>query len=181
MANSLVTKIERINKLARGVRVTVKFQNFKLTDKSTMLSSPTNCPDLIFKTACELLYKVKLDEKVRLIGLSVKDFVDNANKKSIIDLFPEKSKVSNKADSIPQERKSDKTKTEKQNGRMSTEELEKELDDLEAVWFEKLDGQEGSEENKVLVNTTNLPVKTEKTTVVENEDMNNPFYRREEQ
>lgn len=152
-----MVKVGRINKLVRGVRVTVKFQNFRMTDKSTMLSVATNCPETIFKMACDLLLKVKMEEKVRLIGLSVKDFTDKIEvkpeRKPIVELFSEKNQT---ISTSARESKMEPVKVEitesKPPEKMAVENLEKELDDLEALWFEKLDANEDS---RVLSNTTN--------------------------
>lgn len=156
MAEKLSQQLGRVSKKARGVRITVKFQNFRLTDKSAMLTEAAADPDTIFKTACELFTKVKIEESIRLVGVSVKDLVGvnsgtrKSENKAIDSFFSSKTGNNvpgNKSESNCSPDKAESTPPLEQKltcdpPRMSEEDLERELDDLEAMMTEKLDQNE---------------------------------------
>ena len=155
MSEKLAEKLIKIKKKSRGIRITVKFQNFRLTDKSIMLTEASSDPDIIFRTACELFNKVKIEESIRLVGVSVKDLVGENTITSKPDIKPIDSFFSNhrKNDAREQINKSkDDLSPDKVSDmnvssinakdglpRFSEEDLEKELDDLEAIMTERLD------------------------------------------
>jgi DNA polymerase IV len=73
----------------RGKTITlkVKFASFKTVTRSTTLSEATHSTRIICDTAVKLLMRLRLQEKVRLIGVGVSNFAVGMEQKS---LFPNK-------------------------------------------------------------------------------------------
>lgn len=70
-AQSVGRELRRDGYRARTITIKVKFQDFRLITRSRSLGEPTDCTNVIFKTAAELLRELKLQTKVRLIGVGV--------------------------------------------------------------------------------------------------------------
>lgn len=108
-------------KLACRVGIRAKTQTFKLIDRSTAM---TPCADsaTIYSAAQGLLRALPTQEPIRLIGLHLHDFKSSSTKGQIQTL----------------QKLTFKEPSEKVPSKLTEEEIEKELDDLEAMFTEKL-------------------------------------------
>ena len=75
--------------LGRTVTLKVKYADFKQITRSHTLGEPTDSDEVIFKTACDLLDKVSLAKRVRLIGVGVSNFAKGPDQ---LSLMPDESK-----------------------------------------------------------------------------------------
>lgn len=71
----------------KTITLKVKFSNFKAVTRSTTLPEATHSTRIIYDTALKLLLRLKLTEKVRLIGVGVSNFAAGMEQQS---LFPNK-------------------------------------------------------------------------------------------
>jgi DNA polymerase IV len=67
----------------KTITLKVKFSNFKTVTRSTTLPEATHSTRIIYDTAVKLLKKLKLKEKVRLIGVGISNFAVGMEQKSL--------------------------------------------------------------------------------------------------
>jgi DNA polymerase IV len=70
----------------KTITLKVKYANFKTVTRSTTLPEATHSTRVIYDTALKLLLKLKIKEKVRLIGVGVSNFAVGMEQKN---LFPD--------------------------------------------------------------------------------------------
>jgi len=85
--------------LGRTVTLKVKFADFKQITRSQTLGEPTDSDGVIFETACDLLDKVSMTKRVRLIGVGVSNFAKGQEQLSLLppDAGKEKSRKLDRA------------------------------------------------------------------------------------
>ena len=69
-------ELRNLGLYGRSITLKIKFDDFTSLTRSTTLTIPTNATCEIYKEACELLKKVVLARKVRLIGVGVSHFCE---------------------------------------------------------------------------------------------------------
>ncbi|MFV0347166.1 MAG: DNA polymerase IV [Halodesulfovibrio sp.] len=69
----------------RTVTLKLKYADFTSITRSRSLPEPTDSTDVIFRTACELLDAVKLQQKVRLIGVGLSNYGKGPEQLSLLD------------------------------------------------------------------------------------------------
>ncbi len=73
-AERVGTSLRQKKLSGRTITLKVKFADFTQITRSHTLNQPTNGTQHIFSTACQLLEAVKIQQKIRLIGLGVSGF-----------------------------------------------------------------------------------------------------------
>ena len=58
----------------RVITLKVKYADFRIITRRVTLDAPTNATESIYETACNLLDHMRLEEKIRLIGVGVSGF-----------------------------------------------------------------------------------------------------------
>ena len=73
--------------LGRTITLKIKFADFKITTRSRTLSVPTFSAGTIFDTASDLLDKLKINRKIRLVGVGLSNLTKGPHQ---MDLFTNK-------------------------------------------------------------------------------------------
>lgn len=88
-AERVGTSLRRHGLSGRTVTLKVKYADFRQITRSRTLPLSTAATETIFETACSLLEALRLEQKVRLIGLGVSGFEHRAEQMLLpVDPFP---------------------------------------------------------------------------------------------
>lgn len=97
LRRSLLTHAERVGAglrrqglAGRTVTLKIKYADFTQLTRSKTLPHRTNATQTIFETACALLHALRLEQKVRLIGLGVSGFQEGAEQGTLLSSPPER-------------------------------------------------------------------------------------------
>ena len=74
-SEKVMSGVRKLNTAGRTVTLKVKFSDFKQITRSHSLDLPTNSTRLVYATACALLDELDLPMPVRLIGVTLSNFV----------------------------------------------------------------------------------------------------------
>ena len=76
LSKEVSERCQRENKIGSTIQIVVKDPEFKVRNKSTKLTNPTNDYKVIFDTACKLFEKNYSGMVVRLVGVTLQNLID---------------------------------------------------------------------------------------------------------
>ncbi|TWP29510.1 DNA polymerase IV [Apibacter muscae] len=73
ICKEVIERIKKVSFKGKTITLKVRYENFKIVSKSKTLSQPVTDYSVLYKSARELLHELDLSNKVRLIGISIKN------------------------------------------------------------------------------------------------------------
>ncbi|TSB46831.1 DNA polymerase IV [Alkalicoccobacillus porphyridii] len=93
LADSVSFRLARKEVAAYGIQLTIKYHDWKITNKSQKLSNPCHTSSEIYERALSLWRKAWNQEAIRLLGISTYDLVEKSHAYKQLDLFTQEKDV----------------------------------------------------------------------------------------